>query len=85
MKAWAVVLIFGYAEAIFQIVPEDIPMSLIAVYGFSPPIRLGRDHRVGFGFRFGNHADLQVMYEFGPQIRTKPLQPVSKFLQNYCY
>ncbi|XP_063392272.1 uncharacterized protein LOC134677774 [Cydia fagiglandana] len=64
------------AEGIFLIVPEDVPMALIGIYGFSPPLRVGKDHRVGFGFKFGSHADFQVMYEFGPQMRTKPLQPI---------
>ncbi|CAH0699578.1 unnamed protein product [Spodoptera exigua] len=36
--------------------------------------RGGNDHRLGFGFRLGNHADFQILYEFGPQLVTKPLQ-----------
>jgi hypothetical protein len=31
----------------------------------------GTDSRVGFGFRFGEHADFQVQLELGPQIYTQ--------------
>lgn len=34
---------------------------------------IGTDSRVGFGFRLGDHADFQVMYEIGPQIYTKKI------------
>ena len=44
-------------------------------------IFLGNDHRIGFGFRFGNHADLQILYELGPQTSTKPLQVQRKYIQ----
>ncbi|XP_026322719.1 uncharacterized protein LOC113232264 [Hyposmocoma kahamanoa] len=65
-------------ECILLIVPEDVSTGLAAVYGFSPRFIKGNDHRVGFGFQFGNHADFQVLYEFGPQVYTKPLKPISK-------
>ncbi|XP_047542397.1 uncharacterized protein LOC125074956 [Vanessa atalanta] len=51
-------------------------MGFTAYYGFAPRIFKGNDHRVGFGFRFGNHADLQILYEFGPQTSTKPLKEI---------
>ncbi|CAG4949347.1 unnamed protein product [Parnassius apollo] len=57
------------------IAPEDLSTGLAVVYGFTPRLVTGNDHRVGFGFRFGNHADFQILYEFGPQTITKPLQP----------
>ncbi|XP_028039312.1 uncharacterized protein LOC114249798 [Bombyx mandarina] len=60
------------------VIPEDVPTAFAAIYGFFPPIRKVSDHRFGFGFRFGNHADLQVIYEFGPQLITKPLRAVSR-------
>ncbi|KAJ8706268.1 hypothetical protein PYW08_010894 [Mythimna loreyi] len=59
----------------FLVVPEDVPAGFAAIYGFAPPITKGNDHRFGFGFRLGNHADLQILYEFGPQTVTRPLQP----------
>ncbi|CAK1546412.1 unnamed protein product [Leptosia nina] len=61
----------------FFVVPEDIAMLFTTIYGFAPAIRKGNDHRIGFGYRFGNHADVQVVYEFGPQTTTKELQSVS--------
>lgn len=38
-----------------------------------PTILKGTDSRVGFGFRLGNHADFQSIFEIGPQKFTKPL------------
>ncbi|KAI5634260.1 hypothetical protein NE865_13017 [Phthorimaea operculella] len=58
------------------IIPEDVSTGSAAIYGFTPKVIFGNDHRAGFGFRFGNHADFQVMYEFGPQAYTRPLQPI---------
>lgn len=37
----------------------------------------GTDSRVGFGFRLGEHADFQVMYELGPQIYTQKIGEAS--------
>ncbi|XP_061381474.1 uncharacterized protein LOC133319807 [Danaus plexippus] len=61
-------------SCLFLVIPEDVAMGFTTYYGFAPRILKGNDHRVGFGFRFGNHADLQVLYEFGPQLTTTPLQ-----------
>lgn len=33
----------------------------------------GTDSRVGFGYRLGEHADFQVLFELGPQTNTKPI------------
>ncbi|XP_041970968.1 uncharacterized protein LOC121727297 [Aricia agestis] len=55
------------------IIPEELPSLLSVGYSNIPPIKKGNDHRVGFGFAFGNHADLQVLLELGPQTNTKPL------------
>ncbi|XP_038219948.1 uncharacterized protein LOC119838177 [Zerene cesonia] len=63
-------------DARFFIVPEDVAMLFTTIYGFAPPIHKGNDHRLGFGYRFGNHADLQVLYELGPQVTTKQLTSV---------
>ncbi|XP_011637299.1 uncharacterized protein LOC105427331, partial [Pogonomyrmex barbatus] len=30
----------------------------------------GTDSRVGLGFRLGEHADFQIIFELGPQIET---------------
>ncbi|KPI96391.1 hypothetical protein RR46_12421 [Papilio xuthus] len=43
----------------------------------------GNDHRVGFGFRFGNHADFQILYEFGPQTITTPTQAIKSRSPSY--
>lgn len=37
----------------------------------------GTDSRVGFGFRLGEHADFQVLYEIGPQINTRKIGETS--------
>lgn len=34
---------------------------------------LGTDSRFGFGYRLGEHADFQVVYELGPQKYTRKL------------
>ncbi|XP_013143455.1 PREDICTED: uncharacterized protein LOC106107231 isoform X2 [Papilio polytes] len=59
-----------------KIAPEDVSAGLTVVYGFAPRLKLGNDHRVGFGFRFGNHADFQILYEFGPQTISTPTQTI---------
>jgi hypothetical protein len=35
--------------------------------------RKGTDSRIGFGYRFGDHADFQVQFEIGPQKETQPI------------
>ncbi|XP_063701841.1 uncharacterized protein LOC134831931 [Culicoides brevitarsis] len=55
------------------IVPEELPSILSLVYSNIPPIKKGTDSRVGFGFRLGEHADFQVLFEIGPQTNTKPI------------
>uniref|UniRef100_A0A0A9ZHP5 Sulfate adenylyltransferase subunit 2 n=1 Tax=Lygus hesperus TaxID=30085 RepID=A0A0A9ZHP5_LYGHE len=56
-------------------VPEQLPTLLSFVYTNIPPIRKGIDSRVGFGFRLGPNADVQVMLELGPQQNTAPIGP----------
>lgn len=34
---------------------------------------LGTDSRIGFGYRFGDHADIQIQFELGPQKETQPI------------
>ena len=53
--------------------PQELPSVLSLVYSNIPPIKKGTDSRVGFGFRLGEHADFQVLFELGPQKFTKPL------------
>lgn len=36
---------------------------------------LGKDSRIGAGFRVGPNADFQVLVELGPQSETQPLGP----------
>lgn len=55
------------------IVPQELPSVLSLVYSNIPPVKKGTDSRVGFGFRLGEHADFQVMFELGPQKFTKPI------------
>lgn len=40
-------------------------------------IKIGTDSRVGFGYRLGEHADFQVMFELGPQTNTRPIGKTS--------
>ncbi|KAJ2943471.1 hypothetical protein O0L34_g12276 [Tuta absoluta] len=65
-------LAFGWCGII---IPEELPSLLSVAYSNIPPIKKGTDSRVGFGFAFGNHADLQVMFELGPQTNTGKLAP----------
>ncbi|KAJ6649221.1 hypothetical protein Bhyg_04455 [Pseudolycoriella hygida] len=55
------------------IVPQEVPSLLSLVYSNIPPIKKGTDSRVGFGYRLGEHADFQVLFELGPQTNTKPI------------
>ncbi|KPJ17336.1 hypothetical protein RR48_08522, partial [Papilio machaon] len=66
-----------------KIAPEDVSAGLTVIYGFAPRLKLGNDHRVGFGFRFGNHADFQILYEFGPQTITTPTQAIKPRSPSY--
>lgn len=38
---------------------------------------VGTDSRVGFGFRLGEHADFQILYEIGPQLSTRKIGETS--------
>jgi len=61
------------AVSVALIVPQELPSVLSLIYSNIPPIRKGTDSRVGFGFRLGEHADFQVIYEIGPQINTRKI------------
>lgn len=55
------------------IVPQELPSILSLVYSNIPPIKKGTDSRVGFGYRLGEHADFQVLFELGPQTNTRAI------------
>ncbi|XP_034234523.1 myc-associated zinc finger protein-like [Thrips palmi] len=55
------------------IVPDQLVSLLTVVYSVIPPIKKGTDSRVGFGYRFGPFADVQVLLELGPQTETRPI------------
>lgn len=55
------------------IVPEEFATLLGLVFSTIPQVKKGTDSRIGFGYRFGNHADTQVLLELGPQKNTAKL------------
>lgn len=55
------------------IVPEELPSVLNLVYSRIPQLKIGVDTKHGVGFRLGNNADFQILYEIGPQTRTRPI------------
>lgn len=59
------------------IVPEEFATLLGLVFSTIPQVKKGTDSRIGFGYRFGNHADAQVVFEIGPQKNTQKLGPDS--------
>lgn len=71
--------IYLFADCNGLIVPQELPSVLSLVYSNIPPVKKGTDSRVGFGFRLGEHADFQVMFELGPQKFTKPIGMHNKF------
>ncbi|XP_031624633.1 uncharacterized protein LOC116341607 isoform X2 [Contarinia nasturtii] len=64
-------LLVSYCNGL--IVPQELSSVLSLVYSNIPPVKKGTDSRVGFGFRLGEHADFQVMFEIGPQKFTRPI------------
>lgn len=72
-------ILFLYIDCNGLIVPQELPSVLSLVYSNIPPIKKGTDSRVGFGFRLGEHADFQVLFELGPQKFTKPLGKWNKY------
>jgi len=70
-RMFGLILLINYANAF--IVPQEVPSLLSLVYSNIPPIKKGTDSRVGFGYRLGEHADFQVVFELGPQTNTKPI------------
>ncbi|XP_049793904.1 uncharacterized protein LOC126203586 [Schistocerca nitens] len=57
------------------IIPQELPSILSLIYSNLPPLKKGTDSRFGFGFRFGEHADFQVLIQLGPQTETQPIGP----------
>lgn len=70
-RIFGLILLINYVNTF--IVPQEVPSLLSLVYSNIPPIKKGTDSRVGFGYRLGEHADFQVVFELGPQTNTKPL------------
>ncbi|XP_068082694.1 uncharacterized protein [Anabrus simplex] len=66
-------LLVTYVGAL--IIPQELPTILRVVYSRIPPFLKGTDSRLGWGFRFGPHADFQILLELGPQIYTQRLGP----------
>ncbi|KAK2583703.1 hypothetical protein KPH14_009625 [Odynerus spinipes] len=67
------ILIFLCDHAASLIIPEELPSILSLIYSNIPPIKKGTDSRLGVGFRLGDHADVQVLLELGPQTETDPI------------
>ncbi|KAF2885360.1 hypothetical protein ILUMI_20829 [Ignelater luminosus] len=63
--------IFGTTHSL--IIPDELPSLLSVIYSNIPTIKKGTDSRIGWGFRFGDRADFQVLVELGPQTNTQPL------------
>ncbi|XP_046409162.1 uncharacterized protein LOC124174071 isoform X2 [Ischnura elegans] len=57
------------------VLPEELTIAVKTVRLIIPLIKQGLDSRVGLGFRLGDHADFQVIFEIGPQNCTQPLGP----------
>ncbi|XP_014209326.1 uncharacterized protein LOC106639993 [Copidosoma floridanum] len=55
------------------IIPEDLPTVTNVFFSVFPPIKIGTDSRIGIGFKFGEHADFQVLTEYGPQKYTQQI------------
>lgn len=55
------------------VIPNELPTLLSIVFSNVPPVKLGADSKLGFGFRLGPHADFQTIIELGPQENTKPV------------
>ncbi|CAH0391206.1 unnamed protein product [Bemisia tabaci] len=76
-------LVRGYLTLLFLdlyvnatiVIPEEVPSFLSIVYSNIPPIKKGTDSRLGFGFRLGPNADVQIQLELGPQTNTQPIGP----------
>lgn len=66
-------LLIFYDHVTSLIIPEELPTILSLIYSNIPPIKKGTDSRVGVGFRLGEHADFQILFELGPQTDTNPI------------
>lgn len=55
------------------IAPSQIADAEAVFFSGIPQLKKGTDSRVGYGFRLGEHADFQILFEMGPQKFTKPL------------
>lgn len=46
---------------------------LFSIFYFFRIQTKGTDSRLGVGFRLGEHADFQILFELGPQTDTDPI------------
>ncbi|KAG9427929.1 hypothetical protein HZU67_10246 [Apis mellifera carnica] len=67
------ILMLLYECATCLVIPEELPTILSLIYSNIPPIKKGTDSRIGIGFRLGEHADFQMLFELGPQMETEPI------------
>ncbi|XP_033303603.1 uncharacterized protein LOC117207451 [Bombus bifarius] len=67
------ILLFLCEHATCLVIPEELPTILSLIYSNIPPIKKGTDSRIGVGFRLGEHADFQMLFELGPQTETEPI------------
>lgn len=61
------------------IAPSQVADVTSVILSGLPPLKKGTDKRVGYGFRLGEHADFQILFEMGPQKFTKPLGKQNKY------
>ncbi|XP_012230249.1 uncharacterized protein snsl [Linepithema humile] len=66
-------LLLVFYDASSLIIPEEVPTILSLLYSNIPPVKKGTDSRFGIGFRLGEHADFQMLFELGPQTETDPI------------
>ncbi|XP_012350893.1 uncharacterized protein LOC105737441 isoform X2 [Apis florea] len=71
VKLCILMLLYEYATCL--VIPEELPTILSLIYSNIPPIKKGTDSRIGIGFRLGEHADFQMLFELGPQMETEPI------------
>lgn len=67
----------GHTRACRATLPPRGPRAHSSVTLHALTSTAGTDSRVGFGFRFGPHADAQVLLELGPQKRTEKLTRIT--------
>ncbi|KAJ8916066.1 hypothetical protein NQ315_010934 [Exocentrus adspersus] len=72
-SVFGVVLALHVLGTTSVIIPDELPSILSVIYSNIPTIKKGTDSRIGWGFRLGDRADVQVLVELGPQTNTQQL------------